>query len=317
MRGVGPRLDRAGKRPVGWRWRLISQSGLSRARRSRPGGGNLSVDTGLSVLLPVYNAQHGLEPTVSEILDVLPNRDGTFELYLVDDGSTDDTTDQAYELAARYPQVSVIHHPARLGLAEAIGAALVRIRADFIIVAGTVYALEPDDLRTLWQLRELEQRQNRGAKSQSAIRETWLNKWPRLRADTARGLQLIGRSTFEQFRLGEDFERLRRVDSRGTPATPQSGRPNFLRDNERAPREKRGCHAGCHYWTSASSVEPLAQQCKVRARLGHVTVGRRHASRPQLCPVGLLRRLNNARHRLIRFLAGQRAVGKAQSQCEE
>jgi hypothetical protein len=219
----------------------------------------LSVDTGLSVLLPVYNAQHALEPTVREILDVLPDRDTPFELSLVDDGSVDDTTDQAYELAARYPQVGVIHHPARLGLAEAIAAALAskgiatRVsettpirgpapilspgskKADFIVVAAEVYALEPDDLRTLWQLRELERRQSRTMDARSSGRETLLGKWPRLRAGHIRGSQLIRRSTFELFRAS--LEQSRRIDAGNSSAIPAPGRPNFLRSPNRAARE--------------------------------------------------------------------------------
>ncbi len=196
------------------------------------------MEIGLSVLLPVYNAQNGLESTVTEILDVLPDRNGPFELCLVDDSSTDETTDQAYELAARYPQVSVIHHPVRLGLADAIQAALVFRRADFILIAGEIYGLEPDDLRTLWQLRELERCQGRTANSQNVVRETWLSKWPRLRSGDARGLQLVRLATFEQFRMSQEFERVRRVDNRRTPSTPPSGRPNYLRDSQRAPRNQ-------------------------------------------------------------------------------
>jgi glycosyltransferase involved in cell wall biosynthesis len=57
------------------------------------------------VLLPVYNATRNLEPAVGEILDVLPDLCNRFQVCLFDDGSTDDTSDTAYELAARYPQV--------------------------------------------------------------------------------------------------------------------------------------------------------------------------------------------------------------------
>ena len=59
----------------------------------------------VTVLLPVYNAQHRLERQVAEILDVLPELTSRFELMIIDDGSTDDSFEVARHLALKYPQV--------------------------------------------------------------------------------------------------------------------------------------------------------------------------------------------------------------------
>ncbi len=131
----------------------------------------------LSVILPVHDAQLSLEAGVTEILDVLPELSNRLELCIVDDGSTDETAEVAYELAARYPQLDVIRHPVRLGLAEAIQTGLDHTQGEIIFVGDEGYALDPDDLRTLWQLRDVGRRMASSEDSAgSAQCEVWMKK---------------------------------------------------------------------------------------------------------------------------------------------
>ena len=106
------------------------------------------------MLLPVYNAHQSLEASVGDILEVLPELTDRFELCILDDGSTDDTAETARELAARYPQIKLIRHPVRLGLAETIQTALDHTEGEIVLVGDDDYRLDPDDLLTLWRLRE-------------------------------------------------------------------------------------------------------------------------------------------------------------------
>lgn len=62
----------------------------------------------LSVLLPVHNVQSSLSASVHEILDVVAELTGRFELLIVDEGSTDGTWDVARELAQLYPQIRLL-----------------------------------------------------------------------------------------------------------------------------------------------------------------------------------------------------------------
>jgi glycosyltransferase involved in cell wall biosynthesis len=62
----------------------------------------------LSVLLPVRNVQSSLSASVHEILDVVAELTGRFELVIIDEGSTDGTWDVARELAQLYPQVRLL-----------------------------------------------------------------------------------------------------------------------------------------------------------------------------------------------------------------
>jgi glycosyltransferase involved in cell wall biosynthesis len=203
----------------------------------------------LRVLLPVYNAQQTLEASVSEILEVLAEWTGHVELCVLDDGSTDETAEVAHEVAARYPQVASIRHPVRLGLAEAIQTAFDHAPGDIALVGDEQYSLDADDLRTLWRVREIERRgverdgvERHGierhravdARPKSSIEEGWLEKLQASKplcsqARRRRGLEIIRRASFEQFRLEHAAQRIGRIDldNRGLSSGPVL-RPNFL-----------------------------------------------------------------------------------------
>ncbi len=166
-----------------------------------------------SVLLPVHNAQRSLEADVTEILEVLWELAGRFELMILDDGSTDETAEVARELAARYPQVRVIRHPLRLGLAEAIQTGLDHLQGEIMLVSDEDYCLDPDDLRTLWKLRDAQWGTSRRTRAAAA---PWMEKllaWRSRSADPRRGIQWVSRQSFEQFRMRQTVELIGRVDA--------------------------------------------------------------------------------------------------------
>jgi len=190
------------------------------------------LNTSLSVLIPVYNAQKSLELGVCEILELLPELSPRFELCILDDGSTDDTADVAHDLAARYPQIEVIRHPIRLGLAEAIQTGLDHTQGEVVLIGSEDYQLGPDDLRTLWQLRDTERRLT-GDDQLLADHERWIEKlaaWkPRRSQMRNQGFQIVRRHTFEHFRLQQALDMVRRLDRDKAKASRNAlARPNFL-----------------------------------------------------------------------------------------
>lgn len=184
----------------------------------------------LSVLLPLYNAYESLERAADELLEILPEMAGQFELNLLDDGSLDDSVEVASELSARYPQVGLIRHPVRLGLAESIQSGFDHIRGDLLLVSDSAYKLEPDDLRTLWQLRE----------ASAPLAKSWIARTAKgpidLRkalawksAHGGRGLQLIDRKAFDSLRLRQSLAAIARIDRANRTLGNSTGpRPNYL-----------------------------------------------------------------------------------------
>ena len=88
----------------------------------------------LSVLLPVKDAQATLDQSVHEILDVAADSGEPFELLIIDDGSTDATSEVAHELTRHYPQVRFVRHAAPLGQEAAIRTGLTRSRGRTVVL---------------------------------------------------------------------------------------------------------------------------------------------------------------------------------------
>jgi glycosyltransferase involved in cell wall biosynthesis len=190
--------------------------------------------TPLRLLLPVYNAQHSLAGGVAGIMEMLPEWAERFELTIIDDGSNDDTAEATRELAARFPQVRVVRHPIRLGLVEAVQTGLDHAEADVILVGGNAYQLDPDDLRSLWRLRDREQEPAGGPDaSQAREQSAQPAKLPKLKlpiASLGRQLpfQVIRRATFDAVRLDEALHAIARVDDARRAIPDASPRPKFL-----------------------------------------------------------------------------------------
>ena len=73
-------------------------------------------DLSMSVLVPALNEERGLEPTVTQLLEILPTVVVDFEILIVNDGSVDGTAAAAERLARRDPQVRVFHNAVNMGL---------------------------------------------------------------------------------------------------------------------------------------------------------------------------------------------------------
>jgi len=92
------------------------------------------VDRSLTVLLPVRNAENTLASTVNDVLEVASELSSKFELVIVDDGSTDATSEIAQELTIHYPQVKACSHGSHLGNSAAIKTGLQHASGQVVVL---------------------------------------------------------------------------------------------------------------------------------------------------------------------------------------
>ncbi|HEY2881411.1 MAG TPA: glycosyltransferase [Pirellulales bacterium] len=107
----------------------------------------------LSVLLPVQNVQSTLHSQIQQLLDVLPELTPKFEVVVIDDGSTDATSEVAVDLKRGYPQLKVVHHAASIGWAAAIARQASQAQGEYLMIhcGGDIV---PDELVGLWRMRQ-------------------------------------------------------------------------------------------------------------------------------------------------------------------
>lgn len=76
----------------------------------------------LSIVVPAYNEGPNITPVVREIVDTVDHHPwvGSYEILLVNDGSTDATGETMNQLAAELRQVRVFHHPKNRGFGAAL-----------------------------------------------------------------------------------------------------------------------------------------------------------------------------------------------------
>ena len=99
----------------------------------------------ISVLLPVYNAGSYLIPAIESILaqDLID-----FEFIIIDDGSTDDSTDIIREYARKDQRIQPFFHQSNLGLVTTLNEGLEAARGEFVARMDADDEALPHRLRT-------------------------------------------------------------------------------------------------------------------------------------------------------------------------
>ena len=101
----------------------------------------------LSLVVPAYNESARLSRGIPRLLEVIPH-DET-EVIIVDDGSTDDTSEVASSHLAGLPRSTVIRLPRNSGKGAAVRAGVVQARGEIIAFMDADMATEPSDLALL------------------------------------------------------------------------------------------------------------------------------------------------------------------------
>jgi len=119
----------------------------------------------LSIVLPVHNEAATLRDTVARIREVLLSLGRSFEIVVVDDGSTDGSAAVCAALAAEEPRLSVLPLTRRFGKEAALAAGLQAARGDAVILMDADLQHPPD------LIPELVRRWEEGCEIVEAVRQ--------------------------------------------------------------------------------------------------------------------------------------------------
>jgi len=103
----------------------------------------------LSVVAPIFNEEDSVEPLIKALLSVMDTMDLRFEIILVNDGSTDRSSERLEALVARNPKVKVIEFRRNAGQAAAMMAGIDHASGDIIVTIDADLQNDPQDIPSL------------------------------------------------------------------------------------------------------------------------------------------------------------------------
>jgi glycosyltransferase involved in cell wall biosynthesis len=103
----------------------------------------------LSIILPVFNERYGLPPLIAELHEVLRATGKSYEIVIVDDGSTDGSADAIRAAARESPKVTGIVFEANAGQSAAFAAGFRFARGGILITMDADGQNDPRDIPAL------------------------------------------------------------------------------------------------------------------------------------------------------------------------
>jgi len=103
----------------------------------------------LSAVVPAYNEVESLPTLVAELRAALDSTGRTWELLLVDDGSTDGTGEAMEAAAAKEARIRVVRLEKNSGQSAALAAGLVRAQGDVVVTLDADLQNDPADIPRL------------------------------------------------------------------------------------------------------------------------------------------------------------------------
>jgi glycosyltransferase involved in cell wall biosynthesis len=103
----------------------------------------------LSIFFPCYNDQTTIGCLVEQALTILPDLATTYEVVVVDDGSSDASRAHLQTLAAEHPQLRLICHISNQGYGAALQSGFRCCRSEWIFYTDGDGQYDPRDIRLL------------------------------------------------------------------------------------------------------------------------------------------------------------------------
>lgn len=114
----------------------------------------IAVDLRLSVIIPAYNEEGNIRPVIDETIRILSESKviGSFEIIIVDDGSTDGSARESDALVAERPGIRAIHHSENRGIGAALKTGYAAARGQWVAAIGADGEIPATDVVDLMKL---------------------------------------------------------------------------------------------------------------------------------------------------------------------
>jgi glycosyltransferase involved in cell wall biosynthesis len=137
----------------------------------------------LSLVIPAYNERENLAPLLSEIGTALAGH--SYEVIVVDDGSTDDTLPTLQSLRRSHPELQIIAFERNAGQTAAFAAGFRAARAPIVVTMDADLQNDPADIQKL-----IDAMHRTGATAVAGYRATRRDTaWKRLQSKIANGVR--------------------------------------------------------------------------------------------------------------------------------
>jgi glycosyltransferase involved in cell wall biosynthesis len=110
------------------------------------------VDPDVSIVIPLRDEELNVVPLHDELTGVLAQVGVSYEMILIDDGSTDGTFQKLAELQARDPQVRIISFTRNFGQTAAFAAGFAHARGQYIVTLDGDLQNDPRDIPAMLTL---------------------------------------------------------------------------------------------------------------------------------------------------------------------
>src|SRR5579875_3014002 len=103
----------------------------------------------LSVVIPAFNETHRLPETLRVLREYLPKSFRDYEIVVVDDGSTDGTSELVRGLAGDWPELKILVQPRNMGKGAAVKRGVLAATKDLVLFTDADLATPIEEVEVM------------------------------------------------------------------------------------------------------------------------------------------------------------------------